>query len=221
VDNDATIYIKEQKGKNVVSMIGQELIYDRRDSRINPTTGYYTSIGTDFAGVGGDSRFFRVNLTGIQYFSVADDVVLSVRGDAGRIWGIGGKDVRINDRYFLGDVSLRGFEYGGVGARDRDTNDALGGLWYATASTELVFPIGLPKEMGIKGKVFSDAGLIGKPDNYDPKTMVYSDKLRLAVGTGILWQSPMGMINLDFSYPILKTNYDKKRVFRLNFGKGF
>ena len=221
VDSDASRYIKDQKGKNVVSMIGQELIYDRRDSRINPTTGYYTSVGTDFAGVGGDSRFFRINLTGIQYFSVADEVVLSVRGDAGRIWGIGGKDVRINDRYFLGDVSLRGFEYGGVGARDRQTNDALGGLWYATATTELVFPIGLPKEMGIKGKIFSDAGLIGKPDNYDPKTMVYSDKLRLAVGTGILWQSPMGMINLDFSYPILKTNYDKKRVFRLNFGKGF
>ena len=221
IDSDASIYIKEQKGKNVVSLIGQELIYDRRDSRINPTTGYYTSLGTDLAGVGGDSKFVRVNVTGIQYFSVAEDVVLSVRGDAGRIWGIGGKDVRINDRYFLGDVSLRGFEYGGVGARDRATDDALGGLWYATATAELVFPIGLPKEMGIKGKVFSDAGWIGKPDNYDSHTMVYSDKTRLAVGTGILWQSPMGMINLDFSYPIMKADYDKTRVFRLNFGKGF
>ena len=75
--------------------------------------------------------------------------------------------------------------------------------------------------MGIKGKLFSDAGWIGKPDGYNPDTMVYSDKTRLAVGTGILWQSPMGMINLDFSYPILKTDYDKKRVFLLNFWKGF
>ncbi|MDY6407801.1 MAG: outer membrane protein assembly factor BamA [Pseudomonadota bacterium] len=221
VDNDPSLYIKEQKGKNVVSMVGQELIYDRRDSRINPTTGYYTSLGTDLAGIGGDSKFFRVNVTGIQYFSVAEDVVLSVRGDAGRIWGLSGKQVRINDRYFLGDVSLRGFEYGGVGARDKQTDDALGGLWYATATTELVFPVGLPKEMGIKGKVFSDAGWIGKPDNFNKNTMIYSNKTRLAVGTGILWQSPMGMINLDFSYPILKTDYDKKRVFRLNFGKGF
>lgn len=221
IDEDASIYIKEQKGKNTVSMIGQELIYDKRDSRINPTMGYYLSLGTDLAGLGGDSKFFRINASGIKYYPVAEDVVLSVRGDAGRIWGLSGEKVRINDRYFLGDVSLRGFEYGGVGARDRQTDDALGGAWYATATAELVFPLGLPKEMGIKGKVFSDAGWIGKPDNYDSQTMVYSGKTRLAIGTGILWQSPMGMINLDFSYPILKADSDKTRVFRLNFGKGF
>ncbi len=221
VDSDASIYIKDQKGKNVVSLIGQELVYDRRDSRINPTTGYYTSLGTDLAGLGGDSKFFRVNLTGIKYFPVAEDVVLSLRGDAGKIWGLQDGKVRINDRYFLGDVSLRGFEYGGVGARDKATDDALGGLWYATTTAELVFPIGLPKELGIKGKVFSDAGWIGKPDHYDKETMVYSSKTRMAVGTGILWQSPMGMINLDFSYPVMKASHDETRVFRLNFGKGF
>ncbi len=221
IDEDASIYIKEQRGKTIVSLIGQELVYDKRDSRINPTTGYYTSLGTDIAGLGGDSKFFRVNVTGIQYFPVAEEVVLSLRGDAGRIWGLGGEDVRINDRYFLGDVSLRGFEYGGVGARDRATDDALGGAWYATATAELVFPLGLPKELGIKGKLFTDAGWIGKPDNYDSRTMIYSGKTRMAIGTGILWQSPMGMINLDFSYPIMKAKEDKTRVFRLNFGKGF
>ena len=221
IDDDASIYIKEQRGKNIVSLIGQELIYDRRDSRINPTTGYYTSLGADVAGLGGDSKFVRLNVTGIRYFPVAEDVVLSLRGDAGRIWGIGGRDVRINDRYFLGDASLRGFEYGGVGARDRATDDALGGQWYATVSAEVTFPIGLPKELGIKGKLFTDAGWIGRPEHFDSATMVYSDKTRMAVGTGILWQSPMGMINLDFSYPVMKAKEDKTRVFRLNFGKGF
>lgn len=221
IDDDASIYIKEQRGKNIVSLIGQELIYDRRDSRINPTTGYYTSLGADVAGLGGDSKFVRLNVTGIRYFPVAEDVVLSLRGDAGRIWGIGGRDVRINDRYFLGDASLRGFEYGGVGARDRATDDALGGQWYATVSAEVTFPIGLPKELGIKGKLFTDAGWIGRPEHFDSATMVYSDKTRMTVGTGILWQSPMGMINLDFSYPVMKAKEDKTRVFRLNFGKGF
>ena len=145
----------------------------------------------------------------------------SIRADGGHVWGWGGQDVRINNRYFLGDASLRGFEYGGVGARDRVTDDALGGNWYATASTELVFPVGLPKELGIKGKVFSDAGYIGKPDGYNPETMEYKDSLRASVGTGILWQSPMGMINLDFAVPVLKESGDKTQVFRLNFGKGF
>lgn len=221
VDDDASIYIKQQEGDTLVSMIGQELAYDRRDSRINPTEGYYLSLGTDFAGVGGDTKFIRVNVTGIQYFPLTDDVVLSVRGDAGEVWGIGGRDVRINNRYFLGDASLRGFEYGGVGARDRYTDDSLGGNWYATASTELVFPVGLPRELGIKGKVFSDAGFIGKPDGYDSAMMEYENSLRVSVGTGILWQSPMGMINLDFAVPVMKETGDKTQVFRLNFGKGF
>lgn len=221
IDDDASIYIKEQEGDTMVSMIGQELSYDRRDSRINPTEGYYLSLGADIAGLGGDTKFFRANVTGIQYFPVTDDVVWSIRADGGRIWGLGGEDVRINNRYFLGDASLRGFEYGGVGARDRYTDDALGGNWYATASTELVFPVGLPKELGIKGKVFSDAGYIGKPDGYDPDTMIYKDSLRASVGTGVLWQSPMGMINLDFALPVLKETGDETQVFRLNFGKGF
>lgn len=221
IDEDASIYIKEQRGKNLVSLIGQELFYDRRDSRINPTQGYYLSLGSDIAGLGGDSKFFRINVMAIRYFPVIEEVVFSIRGDAGRIWGLAGQNVRINDRYFLGDTSLRGFEYGGVGARDKATGDALGANWYTSASAELTFPLGLPKEMGIRGKVFSDAAFIGKPDHYDAQTMAYSNDLRLAVGTGILWQSPMGMINLDFSYAAKKASYDRTKVFRLNFGNSF
>ncbi len=223
VDDDAAISIKKMadEGKTVVSMIGQELIYDKRDSRLNPTTGYYTSLGADLAGLGGDSKFYRVNFTGIRYFSVAEDVVFSLRADGGRIWGYGNQNVRINDLYFLGDASLRGFEYGGVGARDIRSQDSLGGNWYTTASAELTFPTGLPKEMGIKGKLFTDAGYISKPDDFDPETMEYSSKIRVGVGTGIQWSSPMGLINLDFTYPLVKAKFDKTRVFRLNFGKGF
>ncbi len=221
IDDDAALAIKQQRGKTVVSLVGQELIYDKRDSRIDPTTGYYTSFGVNVAGLGGDSKYYNVNLMGIKYFSVTDDVVFSLRGDAGRVWGWGGQKVRINDRYFLGDASLRGFEYGGVSARDIRSDDALGGNWYTTASAELSFPLGLPKEMGIKGKLFTDAGYIGKPDEYDRAETYYSDKIRVGIGTGILWSSPMGVINLDFTYPLVKEKFDKTRVFRLNFGKGF
>lgn len=221
VEEDASTYIKKQEGRYSLSMIGQELSWDKRDSRINPTQGFYTSFSADYAGIGADTKFVRLGVMGIQYFEVVEDVVFSVRGDAGHIWGTGGQDVRINHRYYLGDSTFRGFEYGGIGARDKATGDALGGNWYATASAELQFPLGLPKELGIKGKVFSDAGVIGKPDGYDPKTMYYSSKMRMSAGTGILWQSPMGMINLDFAWPIMKEDFDETKVFRLNFGKAF
>ncbi len=220
VSENASIYIKDQKGQTMVSMIGQDLTYDKRDSRLNPTMGYYLNFGADYAGIGGDTDFFRVNATAIQYFPVLDDVVLSVRADGGRIWGIG-QDVRINNRYFLGDSSLRGFEYGGVGARDKKTGDFLGGDWYVTTSAEVTFPIGLPKEMGVKGKLFTDAGFIGAPDDVNRNDIDYNDSLRWAAGAGLVWQSPMGTIGIDFAFPIMKENYDETKVFRLNFGKGF
>ncbi|MGN1062933.1 MAG: outer membrane protein assembly factor BamA, partial [Alphaproteobacteria bacterium] len=47
VDSDASVYIKEQTGKHSLSMVGQELNWDKRDNRINPTQGFYTSFGTD------------------------------------------------------------------------------------------------------------------------------------------------------------------------------
>lgn len=221
VEEDASRYIKDQEGRTSLSMIGQELSWDKRDNRINPTQGFYTSFSADYAGIGADTKFVRLGVMGIQYFEMVEDVIFSMRGDAGHIWGMGGQDVRINHRYYLGDSSFRGFEYGGIGARDKATGDALGGNWYATASAELQFPLGLPKELGIKGKVFSDAGFIGKPDGYDADTMNYSSKMRLSAGTGIMWQSPMGMINLDFAWPIMKEDFDETKVFRLNFGKAF
>lgn len=221
VEEDASRYIKDQEGRTSLSMIGQELSWDKRDNRINPTQGFYTSFSADYAGIGADTKFVRLGVMGIQYFEMAEDVIFSVRGDAGHIWGLGGQDVRINHRYYLGDSSFRGFEYGGIGARDKATGDALGGNWYATASAEVQFPLGLPKELGIKGKVFSDAGFIGKPDGYDASKMDYSSKMRMSAGTGIMWQSPMGMINLDFAWPIMKEDFDETKVFRLNFGKAF
>ena len=221
IDNDASIYIKEQEGKNVVSMIGQVLSYDTRDNIFNPTEGFYTSLGLDLAGIGGDTRFVRVNANAAKYYEVMDQWVLSVSASAGYIYGLN-QEVRINNRYYLGGSTLRGFDVAGVGARDKATGDALGGDWRVTASTQLMFPLGLPSEFGIKGKVFMDAGMLGKPDgHYAKDTIDYNNTPRVSVGTGILWQSPMGPINIDLGFPIVKEDYDETEVFRLNFGTGF
>ena len=221
IDNDASIYIKEQEGKNVVSMIGQVLSYDTRDNIFNPTEGFYTSLGLDLAGIGGDTRFVRVNANAAKYYEVMDQWVLSVSASAGYIYGLN-QEVRINNRYYLGGSTLRGFDVAGVGARDKATGDALGGDWRVTASTQLMFPLGLPSEFGIKGKVFMDAGMLGKPDgHYAKDTIDYNNTPRVSVGTGVLWQSPMGPINIDLGFPIVKEDYDETEVFRLNFGTGF
>ena len=69
-------------------------------------------------------------LSGAVYYDIASDWVLRVGADLGHIFGIG-KDIRIDDRFFVGGDgrrrALRGFAVGGIGPRDLVTSDALGG----------------------------------------------------------------------------------------------
>ena len=138
--------------------------------------------------------------------------------NGGYITSFGDDDVRLFNRYYLGGSTLRGFAVAGIGARDKNTKDALGGNWMVYAGTELSFPIGLT-EMGIKGKTFVDAGMLGKPDSIANNADVeYSSTPRVAAGVGLQWNSPMGQIDLDFAFPVVKEDYDETEVFRLNFG---
>ncbi len=220
VDSDASLLIKEQEGSSIVSMIGQTLTYDRRDNRFNPTEGYVLTLGTDLAGIGGDTRFARVTMSAVQYFSLWDEFIVSFSGTAGYIKGIG-QNLLISNRFFLGGGNLRGFESGGVGAVTKYNDDFLGGDWRATASAQLTFPLGLPKEVGLTGKVFVDTGVLGRPVGLDKSQYYYSSKPRMSIGFGLIWRSPMGPINIDWGFPVIKEKYDKKEIFRLNFGTGF
>ena len=158
-------------------------------------------------------------VSGAQYYSPAKDWVLSVSARAGHIQGLG-EDVQIVDRFFLGGDTLRGFASAGVGPRDRRTKDSLGGEWIYNGTVELRLPLGLPSEIGISGRVFSDLGSIGdiNPTN---SNVFDSSSIRASVGAGMGWLSPFGPINIDFGFPILKESLDVKEVFRLNFGTRF
>jgi len=112
---------------------------------------------------------------------------------------------------------MRGFETGGISARDKVTKDALGGNWMLYGGAELAFPMGLD-ELGIRGRTFVDVGTTGKPDNINTSDVDYSSSPRVAIGFGFEWTSPMGKIDIDFGFPIVKQDYDETEVFRLNFG---
>lgn len=220
VKDTASRYIKEQEGESVLSSIQQTLTYDKRDSRVDPTEGYFLRLNTELAGAGGTERFFRTNFGAGQYFPVAEKTVLSFNGTGGYVVGLGER-VRITERYFLGGDNLRGFASAGVSPRDKSTSDALGGLWMYTGTAQLDFPLGLPDELGFTGKVFSDIGAIGKTDTADKSQIEESSSIRASVGAGVTWRSPMGPVNVDFGIPVKKEKFDETEVFRLNFGTRF
>jgi outer membrane protein insertion porin family len=216
----ASSYIREQQGVRWTSLIGQELVYDTLDNRQEPTKGYILRLGTDIAGLGGDDRFVRAIVGGAIYFPILETWVLSVSGEAAGIWGLG-QDILINNRFFLGGDSLRGFQFGGVGPRDLSTNDTLGGNYYARGSVELTLPLGLPSEFGIKAHVFSDVGVLNGLDLSNRANIANDWKPRASAGVGISWKSPFGPIRIDLAEAFLKEKYDETEFFRFSFGTRF
>ena len=212
-------FIREQEGETTTSAVAHRLEYDLRDSRIDPTDGYFVRFGQEFAGVGGDASFLKHTLTYGHFYSVADGWVLSALARGGHVVGID-DDVRIVDRFFLGGRRLRGFEPSGVGPRDSETGDALGGNMFYSLTGELGFPLGLPDELNLRGAVFSDVGTLTTIDDSGPE-LVDESAPRLSVGVGINFRSPLGPIRLDFARAVIKEDFDRTESFRFSFGTRF
>lgn len=214
--------IKEQEGIFLTSLVGQDLTYDRRDSTIRPTKGYFARLSADFAGLGGDLHYVRGRLSTGLYVPITEEIIASLTATGGIIEGLG-EDIRITDSFFLGGDNLRGFETAGVGPRDTGTGDALGGKRVAYGSLQFRFPIGLPDEFGITGTLFSDFGTLTDID-FDSTLspdIVDIPSVRVAWGTGLSWNSPVGPLSLDFAWPLKQEDFDETEVFRLRFGTRF
>ncbi|HEY1258422.1 MAG TPA: outer membrane protein assembly factor BamA [Stellaceae bacterium] len=235
IQSDASLFIALQAGQHVTSEVGQVLLYDRRDNRLEPTGGYYASIGNDFAGVGFGVDYIRTKVNFGYYYSVAPDWVLSLTGEAGTVFGWNGQQVLLQDRFFVGGDNLRGFQTAGIGPRDSVTDDALGGQNYYVGSVTLGVPLGLPKELGLSGRVFTDFGSLWKiePTNIvlTPEQLITtggqqpvvldSTAIRISAGVGVSWKSPVGPIRLDVAVPIRKQSFDQTQFFRISFGTRF
>ncbi len=219
VDSDASILIKKQEGEATTSSVGQTLSYDVRDSRIDPTEGYVVSVANNVAGLGGDRRYLRTIVRGSIIYALSDDWIAAINGKVGYIVGFG-QDVRINDRFFLGGASLRGFEVGGVGPRDRETGDALGGNRFYTGSVEVKFPLATLAAFGVTGFIFTDMGSLGGSEETGPDVLA-QDSVRASVGAGVGLKTPLGPVRINYIQAVLKEDFDKTESFTFNFGTRF
>lgn len=219
VDADASRFIKEQEGETTTSAVGHQISYDLRDSRIDPTEGYFVRFGQEVAGLGGNVSYLKHTLNYGYFYPVAEGWVLTGLARTGHIVGLG-DDVRITDRFFLGGSTLRGFEPGGVGPRDAVTNDSLGGNLFYSATGELGFPIELSKEFDLRGAFFTDIGSLATIDD-DGAEIQDVGSPRVSVGIGFSYRSPLGPIRVDFSQAVVKEDFDEEESFRFSFGTRF
>lgn len=225
VQNNASIYIKEQEGTNVASFLTSSFIYDKRDNKFKPTEGLYLRYDLDVAGLGGDSKYIKHRGRATQYVPVyKKDLILKLTASGGYVDGYNGEKVKITDRFFLNESDVRGFKNDGLGPRDQLTGDPLGGNTYYVGSSELLFPIKfLPEELDLTGSLFFDAGTLYDVDPLTTSTNpIFNEKsLRTSAGAGIGWNSPVGPINIYYAETLSDEKLDKTRTFNLNFGTNF
>ncbi|HEX2509934.1 MAG TPA: outer membrane protein assembly factor BamA [Microvirga sp.] len=236
-NGEASLAIKESQGTSMTSLAGLTFNYNTLDNTKDPRNGAYAELKTDVAGLGGDSRFFRATGDARYYYEIFEDIVGIGRAQAGHIVGFGDDDLRIVDHFFMGPSLVRGFASSGIGPRDISSLDsrsnAIGGTTYFGLSAEVQFPIfGLPRELGLKGAVFADAGtLFGYKgatifdvngntiiEGFSPTTgctlstttsqecIVVRDSkdIRSSVGASLLWSSPLGPIRFDYAFALTK-----------------
>ena len=255
-NGEASLAIKEAAGRRLTSLVGYTLAYNTLDNAKNPTDGLYSELRQDFAGAGGNAKFIRTTGDVRFYYPLYDDVIGLARVQAGNMFAWGGGELRIMDNFNMGPALVRGFAPGGIGPRDiTDPNNlissSLGGTNYVGGTLEAQFPIlGLPKEVGLKGALFADAGTLfgykgtkdfsslfgnlpghcanGAPgpngiNTRQPECITVRDNqtIRSSVGASLLWASPLGPIRFDFAKAITKDQYDRTQFFRFSGGTSF
>ena len=209
--------------------LGTYLKYYNLDTNFqqNTHTGVVSNLGIAYTGFGGTETFMRYSgdITAmVKFFDDRWQIKTSI--DFGYIQSIGDDYVPRVYRYFLGGESLRGFDVAGVGSRNGViTSYALGGMWKVNGSTQMNFPIFIPDEYQIKGFVFADYGILGKPpareDTYHGQDNLIDQKVRTSVGFGIYWNTPMGPMNFSWGWPLHLNEYDDERRFLLSFATQF
>ena len=181
-------YLCDAVGNRLTSAIGLQVKYSSLNSGLRPTRGETLALGVDFAGLGGDVRYLRGTAKGAKYWNVGSGFIFSATAEGGVIKslesdrGPGVDEVRITDRFYLGQQQFRGFDIRGVGPRvqrvrytgdpvagtqalitDRNQifDDALGGKAYYLGKLELEIPLGSgARELGLRPSIFAQVGAL-------------------------------------------------------------
>ncbi|SMC27811.1 Beta-barrel assembly machine subunit BamA [Desulfacinum hydrothermale DSM 13146] len=198
VDEDASLIIKDQEGRQIKSSLIASVERDSTDDRFLPTRGSTHSLTVEYSipYLGSDSDFVSVVANTGWYIPLWWKFIGFVHGKAGYIFELDKekKPVPIYERFFLGGInSIRAFDWGEVGPKDPDTGDEIGGLKFGLVNLELLFP--LVEKIGMRGVVFFDAG-----NAFDRDENFSVSDFRTAAGAGIRWKSPMGPLRIEWGY---------------------
>lgn len=209
---------------------GMRIKYDNKYNRLPGGARYLVSYNQSFdATQSGDNRSAKLDLTALAEREILNEqVTLRSIFQAGTI-RTNGVPSRAIDRYVMNTNVMRGFDYAGVGPRQRQVgshDDSLGGNNFSSLKLEVDFPLILiPNEYGMSGGFFYHMGDIwglGKRPSGSENDILYeSGRLRETLGAVLYWDTPIGPLRFDFTRALSKQEFDTERRFDLSIATQF
>jgi outer membrane protein insertion porin family len=226
--------IKDEEGRSLTSSMTPGISSESRDHYFNPTEGTKSAFFLKMAGLGGDTRFVKSDLSGRWHYALLKDpnwggsYVLALGGTLGYGLGLaernnGKKDLPLFERYFLGGInSVRGFTERSLGPRAPSGCDAstppvctgtevVGGDKAVVLNAELMFPIF--EQYGLRGVTFFDMG-----NAFGGSQTISFNDLRRSIGAGVRWMSPFGPLRVELGFPLNKQPGDDTSVLGFSIG---
>jgi outer membrane protein insertion porin family len=215
-------------GPTWVSAIGTGVTYSTLDNNRDPTSGWRASLNEEFAGLGGDAKFSKTTDDVRYYQPIADGVVGMVRGQSGYVAPWGGQPLPLLAGFFGGPQLVRGFATNGFGPRDvtpGTTMDNVGGniYWATSAELQTAIPF-IPPDAGLKAAFFADAGSLFRTSSSASSVSLSGSlvsnpqTIRSSLGAGLVWNSILGPIRVDYAYPTSQASTDITQRFRFSAG---
>lgn len=197
--------------------------FDTSRAGLDPRTRFRAEFSGDIKGVGSDNPYLKATFNAKGQTRIMNDQVTlraNVQGGAIQSFGAGTRTV---DRFIMGPHIVRGFDFAGFGPRDTSAanNNYLGGNYFAAASVEAQFPLGLPEEYGISGGVFADVGTVFGLDDTLSGLIDDDMYLRASAGVSLFWTTPVGPLRFNYSIPFQKQSYDLENRFEVTFQTSF
>ncbi len=224
--SNTSAIISDEGATSTRSSIRHSIAYDVRDSVSDPTEGWVASLATEVAGLGGDVAYLKNSAKAGYYYPINDNFTLVFEGEGGWLEPFNDEGTYVADRFTMGGLQVRGFSRSGIGPIASDTLQRVGGSKFYRGTAELRFPVPLPVDISIKGRVFMDTGALWDVNTtfgQDQGVTAMNDTAdpRLSIGYGLTWASPIGPLQLDFGYAMRSQTSDDTQVFRFNIQRAF
>lgn len=209
IEEDASSIIKSSEGLSRTSSATGIFRYSSINNVLLPTKGMRTILETEYAGglLGAENNFYKIDFTHNMYFPLYHDIALRLKGEAGYIEEFGDSDeVPISERFFAGGANtIRGYEERSVGPKD-ENGDEIGGNAIALATAEIIVPVN--KQLRVLA--FFDMGnVVAKGDIYGTDGYFDVSKYRKGAGVGVRFNTPLGLLRLDWGYKLDHQPEDK------------